>query len=150
VSREACICRQARVGVSIPSTGDADNSVRAEERDMSEKTKQITPDRMEQYFNGFSKRFLQKDNRTADVEVLGMDLGDQVEGEGVRLIGITYEPNTKELEVELETGDLRSYKPKEVWAIEEDDGFIRALEIVRDDDTKEIVRVRRQAIRRAD
>jgi hypothetical protein len=37
-----------------------------------------------------------------------------------------------------------------VWAIEEDDGFIRALEIVRDDDTKEIVRVRRQAIRRAD
>ena len=116
---------------------------------MSE-TKHITPDRMEQYFDGFSKRFLQKEGKLADVEVLGMDLGDQVEGEGVRLIGITYEPNTKELEVELETGDLRSYKPKEVWAIEEDDGFIRALEIVRDDDTKEIVRVRRQAIRRAD
>ena len=36
------------------------------------------------------------------------------------------------------------------WAVEEDDGFIQALEIVRDDDTKEIVRVRRQAIRRAD
>ena len=116
---------------------------------MSE-TKQITPDRMEQYFDGFSKRFLRTENRTADVEVLGKDLGDQVESEGVRLIGITYEPNTRELEVELETGDLRSYKPKEVWAIEEDDGFIRALEIVRDDDTKEIVRVRRQAIRRAD
>jgi Family of unknown function (DUF5335) len=116
---------------------------------MSE-TKQITPDRMEAYFDGFSKRFLQKDNRTADVEVLGMDLGDQIEGEGVRLIGITYEPNTRELDVELEGGDLRSFKPKEVWAIEEDDGFIRALEIVRDDDTKEIVRVRRQAIRRAD
>ena len=116
---------------------------------MSE-TKQITPDRMEQYFDGFSKRFLRQDNRTADVEVLGMDLGDQIEGEGIRLIGITYEPKTRELEVELESGTLRSYKPKEVWAIEEDDGFIQALEIVRDDDTKEIVRVRRQAIRRAD
>jgi hypothetical protein len=116
---------------------------------MSE-TKQITPDRMEQYFDGFSKRFLRQDNRTADVEVLGMDLGDQVEGEGIRLIGITYEPKTRELEVELESGTLRSYKPKEVWAIEEDDGFIQALEIVREDDTKEIVRVRRQAIRRAD
>jgi len=116
---------------------------------MSE-TKRITPDRMEQYFDGFSKRFLQKDGKLADVEVLGMDLGDQIEGEGVRLIGITYEPNTRELEVELESGDLRSFKPKEVWAIEEDDGFIKALEIVRDDDTKEIVRVRRQAIRRAD
>jgi len=116
---------------------------------MSE-TKQITPDRMEAYFDGFSKRFLLQDNRTADVEVLGRDLGDQIEGEGVRLIGITYEPKTRALDVELEGGDLRSFKPKEVWAIEEDDGFIRALEIVRDDDTKEIVRVRRQAIRRAD
>ena len=51
---------------------------------------------------------------------------------------------------ELESGGLRAYRPKEVWAIEEEDGFIQALEIVRDDDTKEIVRVRRQAIRRAD
>jgi len=117
---------------------------------MSETTKQIPTDRMEQYFDGFSKRFLRKESRTADVEVLGMDLGDQIEGEGVRLIGITYEPKTRELDVELEGGDLRSFQPKEVWAIEEDDGFIRALEIVRDDDTKEIVRVRRQAIRRAD
>ena len=113
-------------------------------------TKRIPTDRLEQYFDGFSKRFLRKEGKLADVEVLGMDLGDQIEGEGVRLIGITYEPNTRELEVELESGDLRSFKPKEVWAIEEDDGFIRALEIVRDDDTKEIVRVRRQTIRRAD
>ena len=116
---------------------------------MSE-TKRITPDRMEQYFDGFSKRFLRKEGKLADVEVLGMELGDQIEGEGVRLIGITYEPNTRELDVELEGGDLRSFTPKEVGAIEEDDGFIRALEIVRDDDTKEIVRVRRHAIRRAD
>jgi hypothetical protein len=79
-----------------------------------------------------------------------MDIGDQVSDEGVRLIGITYEPRTRELDVEVEGGDLRSFKPKEVWAVEEDDGFIRALEIVRDDDTKEIVQVRRQTIRRAD
>ena len=117
---------------------------------MSE-TKQLSPDRMQEYFDGFSKRFLRKGSTpVVDVEVLGMDIGDQVEGEGERLIGITYEPRTRALEVELESAGLRAYRPKEVWAIEEDDGFIRALEIVRDDDTKEIVRVRRQAIRRAD
>ena len=116
---------------------------------MSE-TKQISPDRMQQYFDGFSRRFLRKDSATADVEVLGKDLGDQVESEGVRLIGISYEPRTRALEVELESGGLRAYRPKEVWAIEEDDGFINTLEIVRDDDTKEIVHVRRQSIRRAD
>jgi len=114
-------------------------------------TKRISPDRMQEYFDGFSRRFLRNDSTTSvDVELLGMDIGDQVEGEGVRLIGITYEPRTRDLEVELESGGLHSYKPKEVWAIEEDDGFISAIEIVRDDDTKEIVRVRRQAGRRAD
>ena len=54
------------------------------------------------------------------------------------------------LEVELESGGLRAYRPKEVWTVEEDDGFIRAIEIVRDDDTREIVRVRRLGVRRAD
>ena len=117
---------------------------------MSE-TKQLSPDRMQAYFDGFSKRFLRGDSTpVVDVEVLSSDLGDQVESQGERLIGITYEPRTRALEVELESGGLRAYRPKEVWAIEEADGFIQALEIVRDDDTKEIVRVRRQAIRRAD
>ena len=117
---------------------------------MSE-TKQLSPDRMQAYFDGFSRRFLRRDSTpVVDVEVLSADLGDQVQTEGERLIGISYEPRTRALEVELESGGLRAYKPKEVWAIEEDDGFIQALEIVRDDDTKEIVRVRRQAIRRAD
>ena len=57
-----------------------------------------------------------------------MDIGDQVEGQGERLIGITYEPRTRALEVELESGGLRAYRPKEVWAIEENDGFIQALD----------------------
>ena len=114
-------------------------------------TKRISPDRLQEYFDGFSRRFLRTDSTTSvDVEVLGMGIGDQVESEGERLIGITYEPRTRDLEVALESGGLHSYKPKEVWAIEEADGFISALEIVRDDDTKEIVRVRRQASRRAD
>src|SRR5436190_17641510 len=117
---------------------------------MSE-TKQISTDRLQQYFDGFSRRFLRNDSKAvADVEVLGMEIGDQFEGEGVRLLGISYEPRTRALEVELESGAVRAYRPKEVWAVEEDDGFIQALEIVRDDDTKEIVRVRRQTIRRAD
>ena len=117
---------------------------------MSE-TKQLSPDQMQEYFDGFSKRFLHKSSTpVVDVEVLSSELGDQIASEGERLIGITYEPGTRALEVELESGGRRAYKPKEVWAIEEDDGFIQALEIVRDDDTKEIVRVRRQAIRRAD
>jgi hypothetical protein len=106
---------------------------------------------MQKYFEYFNKRFLLNESTdVADVQVVGRDLGDQVATEGVHLIGITYDPRTQSLEVELEAGDLRSYRPKEVWAVEETDGFIRALEIVRDDDTSEIVRVRRLGVQRVD
>jgi hypothetical protein len=114
-------------------------------------TKRLSPDGMEDYFNRFNKRFLRNESSdVADVEVLSSDLGDQIAADGAHLLGITYDPKTRSLEVELESGDLRSYTPKEVWAIEEDDGFVRAIEIIRDDDASEIVRVRRIGVQRAD
>lgn len=114
-------------------------------------TRRIEPEKMEDYFNRFNKRFLRNESTdVADVEMVSMDLGDQVAADSAHLIGITYDPKGHALEVELESGDMRSYAPKEVWAIEEDDGFVRAIEIVRDDDTKEIVRIRRQGVQRAD
>jgi len=114
-------------------------------------TKRLTTDGMEEYFDRFNKRYLNNESTdVADVEVLSKDLGDQVAANGAHLIGITYDPKARSLEVELESGDMRSISPKEVWAIEEDDGFVRAIEIVRDDDTSEIVRVRRLGVRRAD
>jgi hypothetical protein len=114
-------------------------------------TKQLPADRMQEIFDGFSRRFLKNDPSTVvDVELIGVNLGDQTQGQGVHLLGISYEPRTRALEVELESAGLRAYRPKEVWAIEEDDGFIRALAIVRDDDTKEIMRVRRQASTKVD
>jgi Family of unknown function (DUF5335) len=114
-------------------------------------TRKLPTDGMQRYFDDFSRRFLMNESTdVADVEELGMDLGDQVANEGVHLVGISYDPHTRALEVELETGDHRTYQPKEVWVVEESDGFVRALEIVRDDGTKEIVRVRRLGLRRVD
>jgi hypothetical protein len=120
------------------------------ERTMSV-TKQLSADGMQAYFDLFSRRFLKYESTdVADVEVVGMDIGDQVEADGAHLVGISYDPHTRALEVELEAGGLRAYRPKEVWTVEEDDGFIRAIEIVRDDDSREIVRVRRLGVRRVD
>lgn len=114
-------------------------------------TKRLAPEGMEEYFSRFNQRFLNRSStEVADVEVLSGDLGDQVAAEGAHLLGITYDPKTKSLEVELESGDHRAIQPKEVWAIEDDDGFVRAIEIIRDDDASEIVRVRRLGVQRAD
>lgn len=114
-------------------------------------TKRLAPDGMEDYFSRFTKRFLNNESTdVADVEVLSPSLGDQFAAEGAHLVGITYDPDTRSLEVELESGDHRAFRPKEVWTIEDDDGFVRAIEIVRDDDASEIVRVRRIGVQRAD
>lgn len=114
-------------------------------------TRRLNHDEIEPYFDAFSKHFLAVDaTDVADIEVLMPNLGDQYVAEGAHLAGITYDRQHNELDIELDGGDHRSMSPKEVWSVEEDDGFVSAIEIVRDDDTKEIVRIRRLGVRRAD
>jgi hypothetical protein len=110
---------------------------------MSE-TKRIAHDQLTRYFDAFSKRFLMSDSPdVADVEVVGSDLGDQPLASGVRLLGVDYDPHTNALELELESGDHRAFNPREVWAVEESDGFISSLQIVRDDGSRELVNISR-------
>ena len=111
-------------------------------------TTKIPTEQLAEYFTNFTKRFLRGGAPEAvDVQVLEPEWGDQRMAEGVRLLGITYESTANSLEFELDTGDHRVYQPKEVWAVEESDGFVTAIEVVRADGTKEIVSVRRGAVR---
>ena len=110
---------------------------------MSE-TRRIPADQLTTYFDAFSKRFLMPDSPgAADIEVVGTDIGDQRVASGARLRGVDYDPHTNALELELESGEHRAYKPREVWAIEEPDGFISGLQIVRSDGARELVTIRR-------
>jgi len=110
---------------------------------MSE-TKRIAPDQLTTYFDAFSKRFLMGDSpETADVELLSTDVGDQPVASKVRLLGVDYDPHTNALELELETGDHRAFNPREVWAVEDADGFISSLQIVREDGAREVVNISR-------
>jgi hypothetical protein len=84
------------------------------------------------------------------VEVLAPDWGDQLAAQGAHLRGITYDPKGKALEFELEAGEHRVFNPREVWAAEELDGFIKAIQIVREDGSREIARVNRLGVRSVD
>jgi uncharacterized protein YuzE len=111
-------------------------------------TMKIEADRLQAYFEVFTKHFLRDDSwHAADVEVLSSELGDRFVAEGAHLLGITYDPRTRALELYLESADHRVYQPKEVWVEEEEDGFVRAIEVVRPDGTKEVVRLRRLGLR---
>ena len=112
-------------------------------------TTRISQNRLKHYFETFTKRFLRDGSPEAvDIEVLEPELGDQDAAHGTRLTGITYDPRISALELEVDSGDHRVYAPGAVWALEEADGFISALEVVAPDGTREVVSIKRVGLRR--
>jgi hypothetical protein len=111
-------------------------------------TKNIPHEQLEKYFADFTRRFLRDGSPEAvDVEVIEPELGDQVVLQGPRLLGITYDPKSNALEFELDSGDHRLLAPQEVWTVEEEDGFLSAVEVVHSDRTREVVSVKRVGLR---
>jgi len=117
-------------------------------------TKQIPRDQLQEYFDTFSQRLLHATSpEAADIELMSTEVGDQLLAEGARLAGITYDPRTDSLEFSFEltvheTGDHRILSPREVWVLENDDGSIRSLEVVRPDGGREVVTLQRVGLRR--
>ena len=113
-------------------------------------TTKIPQDQLADYFDAFTRRFLTEGaSESIDVEVIEPELGDQRPVEGVRLQGVTYERETNTLEFELDSGDHRVYGPEEVWTVEDDDGFVSAIEVVKSDASKEIISIRRADTRQS-
>ena len=111
-------------------------------------TKNIPRDQLQEYFDAFTKHFLSHESTNAvDVELVAPDWGDQFVAEGAHLYGITYDPKDDAIEFELEGGDHRIVHPREVWVAEEIDTFVKAIQVVRDDGSREVARVNRLGIR---
>jgi uncharacterized protein DUF5335 len=112
-------------------------------------TTQVPRERLAEYFDEYTKRFLRTGSpEAADVEVLAPDLGDQSAVEGARLLGITYDRRDDALEFELDSGTHRVEAPEEVWTVEEPDGLISALEVVCSDGSRQVVSIKRVGLRR--
>jgi hypothetical protein len=111
-------------------------------------TTRIPDGRLAEYFSAFTEKFLLDESPEAvDVEVLAPDWGEQVVAQDAHLLGITYEPKTRTLEFELDSGDHRIVGPQEVWTIEEPDGFLSAIEVVYPDGGREVVSIKRLGAR---
>jgi hypothetical protein len=113
-------------------------------------TKRIPQDQLTEYFDSFSRRFLMGGSpEAADIELIGPgDIGDQHIASGARLLGIDYDHHTAALEIQLDSGDRRVYDSREVWVIEEPDGFLSSMEVVMGDGTRQIVTIKRVGLRR--
>jgi uncharacterized protein DUF5335 len=114
-------------------------------------TVQIPQAQLAQYFKTVTKAILPAGQPEAvDLELVSLDWGDQVGLQGAHLIGITYDPHTNSLEFEIDPGDHRIFHPKEVWVLEEDDGFPRSIEIVQPDGARQIATIRRVGLQPVD
>jgi hypothetical protein len=114
-------------------------------------TTQVPRDRLAEYFDEYTKRFLQNGSPEAvDVEVLEPDLGDQPAIQGARLLGITYDAHDNALELELDSGTHRIDAPEEVWTVEEQGGLISAIEAVCSDGSRQVVSIKRVGLRKTE
>jgi hypothetical protein len=109
-------------------------------------TKRIPPTEWKAYFDGYTRERLEDEGdvrEAAAVEVMSPSFGDQFEVTRAPLMGMTYDEKSNAFELSLGEVDHMVFHPKEIAVIEEDDGFISELEVLSDDDTKEIVHLLR-------
>jgi Family of unknown function (DUF5335) len=90
------------------------------------------------FFDRFSTTL---EGKQAEIEVVSLRLGDQVQADWLPLIGIAYDPNDDIVEVALEGLDHLISKPRELY-VAEGAGGLAALEIVDSEDVKQIIKLR--------
>jgi uncharacterized protein DUF5335 len=107
-------------------------------------TKQLPQAEWKDYFDRFTREHLRDASPgAATIELMSPTLGDQFEVSTVRLLGLTYDPKSRALEVLLENIDHLIFYPKEIWVLEGEPGFVATLEVIHSDGIKEIIYIRR-------
>jgi hypothetical protein len=101
-------------------------------------TRKLDKKEWRSFFDRFSTTL---EGKQAEIEVISLQLGDQVEADWLPLLGIAYDPNDHVVEVALEGLDHLIPKPRELY-VEEGAGGLAALEIVDSDDVKQIIKLR--------
>ncbi len=90
-------------------------------------------------FDQMSKSLLV--GKQVEIEVLGLDMGAQIEQEWIQLLGITYDPKGDLIEILVEGLDHLIPKPREVWVDHGAIGLV-SIEVVDADDVRQIIRLR--------
>lgn len=79
--------------------------------------------------------------KQVEIEVTGLDIGDQIEQKWIQLLGITYDPKSDLVEILVEGLDHLIPKPREVWVDRGPVGLV-SMEVIDADDVRQIIRLR--------
>jgi hypothetical protein len=101
-------------------------------------TRKLDKRQWSSFFGGVTKML---EGKRAEIEVVSLRLGDQVEAEWLPLLGIAYDSKDDIVEVALDGLDHLIPKPREVY-IEDGAQGLLAFEIVDADDVRQIIKLR--------
>lgn len=103
-------------------------------------TRKIEKQDWKPFFDGLSK-VGGLDSKCAEIEVLGLNLGDHIASEWVPMFGVTYNSKDDVLEVGLEGLDHLIHKPKTIH-VEESPAGLLSISVTDEDDLQHIIRLR--------
>ena len=101
-------------------------------------TRSLPKTQWESYFDRLARHLKASQ---AEIEVVGMNLGDQLEGDWVPFYGISYDPKRDVIEIVLEGVEHFVTQPSEVIVDEGVEG-LDSIEIVASDGVRHIARFR--------
>lgn len=78
---------------------------------------------------------------SAQIEVAGLAIGDQIESDWSTLRGLSYDPRDDRLDVLLDALDHRIDQPREVYVDDGADG-LHSVQVVDADGNRQIIRLR--------
>lgn len=103
-------------------------------------TRKIEKQEWKSFFDSLSK-VGGLDSKCAEIEVLGLNLGDHIATEWVPMFGVTYDTDDDVLEIGLEGLDHLIHRPKTVHVEESPDG-LHSIDVVDEEGIQHIIRLR--------
>ncbi|WP_456401547.1 DUF5335 domain-containing protein [Persephonella sp.] len=95
----------------------------------------------ENYFDSLSKKLGAKE---VQIEIINEEIGDQIETWWQNLTGLSYDPKDNDFEVAAERHDHLIHNPVEIYVDEDVDG-VKTVEVIQEDGTKHIIKLRSPA-----
>jgi len=98
----------------------------------------LDPAQWKEFFDRVSKEL---GAREVEIEVAGLDIGDEIEAEWIPFTGVSYDPRDDVLSVFSDRIEHMIRKPREVWVDFGVDG-LHSLEVMDADNHKQIILLR--------
>ncbi|MGD8426468.1 MAG: DUF5335 family protein [Balneolaceae bacterium] len=106
-------------------------------------TKKIDKKEWKQYFDSFSMKFLKDEQpEYIEIQILSETLGAQTEMSWTPLKGITYDPKSDLLEIQIDKMEHLISHPEEIYVEEVENGWVTGMQITQKSGEKNIIDIR--------